>query len=348
MLRLRPDVARAEAQTLVAAASLGAARADLLPRLNLTGSINVTDALIGNPAGAGTTLASATPFISIPLFDWGRRFAVSRQRDAQFDQSLIQYRQTVTQAVAEASNALVSLDQGRLRLDRARAPKKRRRRTARGSRAAYRRRHSELGRSPARRAAADRREPHPHRRRSPIGARGDRHLSRLRRRAGDHDHHGVALGRNGCDPRRSAVDFTDYGCNCTTITGVNMSGDTIRVSTAESVIMEALWKRHPLSADDIVADVAQAQGWTEATVKTLINRLLTKDAIGAERDGRRYLYSPKIERADYVSEESRNLIDRLFDGRLSSLVTHFSEREQLSADDIAELKRLIGELDNER
>jgi NodT family efflux transporter outer membrane factor (OMF) lipoprotein len=137
LLRLRPDVARAEAQTLVAASALGVARADLLPRLNLTGSINVTDALIGNPAGAGATLATAAPFISIPLFDWGRRFAVSRQRDAQFDQSLIQYRQTVTQAVAEASNALVSLDQGRLRLTSARNAEEAAATTARGSRAAY-------------------------------------------------------------------------------------------------------------------------------------------------------------------------------------------------------------------
>lgn len=137
LLRLRPDVARAEAQTLVAAAQLGAARADLLPRLNLTGSINVTDALIGNPAGTGVTLATGTPFISMPLFDWGQRFAVSRQRSAQFDQSLIQYRQTVTQAVAEASNALVSLDQGRLRLASARAAESAAETTARGSRAAF-------------------------------------------------------------------------------------------------------------------------------------------------------------------------------------------------------------------
>lgn len=127
-----------------------------------------------------------------------------------------------------------------------------------------------------------------------------------------------------------------------------MTADNVRISAAESVVMEALWKRRPLSAEDIVADVAAEQGWTDATVKTLINRLLTKEAITAERAGRRYLYSPKLERADYVSEESRNLIDRLFEGRLSSLVTHFSEREQLSTDDIAELKRLIQELDNER
>jgi NodT family efflux transporter outer membrane factor (OMF) lipoprotein len=137
LLRMRPDIARAEAMTVLAAAQLGAARADLLPQLNITGTINVTDALIGNPADSSTTLASVTPFISIPLFDWGRRFAVSRQRDAQFDQSLIQYRQTVVQAVAEASNALVALDQARLRLDAARAAEDAAEATARGSRAAF-------------------------------------------------------------------------------------------------------------------------------------------------------------------------------------------------------------------
>lgn len=137
LLRLRPDVARAEAQTLLAAANVSDARNALLPQLNLTGLITVSDALIGDPTGVGTTIGSATPFISIPLFDWGSRFATIRQRDAQFDQSLIQYRLTVTQAVAEASNALVSLDQGRLRLNSARAAEEAAEVTARGSRAAY-------------------------------------------------------------------------------------------------------------------------------------------------------------------------------------------------------------------
>jgi predicted transcriptional regulator len=120
------------------------------------------------------------------------------------------------------------------------------------------------------------------------------------------------------------------------------------ISAAESVVMESLWRRHPQSAEDIAADVAAEQGWTEATVKTLLNRLLTKVAIAADRDGRRYLYSPKLARADYVDAESTNLIDRLFEGRLASLVSHFSEREKLSTEDVAELKRLIAELDNER
>jgi predicted transcriptional regulator len=116
------------------------------------------------------------------------------------------------------------------------------------------------------------------------------------------------------------------------------------ISESEGVIMEALWRRHPRSAEEVIAEVADARGWSAATVKTLLNRLLTKQAIAAERDGRRYLYRPLIERTAYVSEESRSLVDRLFGGRVSSLVSHFSQQEQLSPDDVAELKRLIADL----
>jgi predicted transcriptional regulator len=118
------------------------------------------------------------------------------------------------------------------------------------------------------------------------------------------------------------------------------------ISPAESVIMEALWKQSPLTAEDIAAQVASDQEWTEATVRTLINRLLKKKAIAAKKDGRKYLYRPVMKRADWVHEESQGLIDRLFDGRLAPLVTHFSERQKLSPRDIAELKRLVRELDD--
>ena len=118
------------------------------------------------------------------------------------------------------------------------------------------------------------------------------------------------------------------------------------ISTAESVIMEALWKRSPMTAEEIAALVAADQDWTEATVRTLINRLLKKRAIAARKDGRRYLYRPVLKRADWVQEESQGLLDRVFDGRLAPLVTHFSQRKKLSAQDIVELKRLVSELDD--
>lgn len=120
----------------------------------------------------------------------------------------------------------------------------------------------------------------------------------------------------------------------------------MRISAAESQVMEALWRREPLTAEEIFGEVGQAQGWAEGTLKTLIGRLLKKGAVSAEKDGRRYLYRPLVRREDYVEAESQGLIDRLFGGRVAPLVSHFSERRRLTPEDVAELKRLVRELDD--
>lgn len=123
----------------------------------------------------------------------------------------------------------------------------------------------------------------------------------------------------------------------------------MRISEAESVVMEALWCHEGArSAEDIVAATAAVQGWQEATVKTLLNRLLKKRAIAAEREGRRYLYRPLLKRVDYVHGESKSLLDRLYGGRIAPLVAHFSERSKLSRKDIAEIRALIEEIDRDR
>jgi BlaI family transcriptional regulator, penicillinase repressor len=122
----------------------------------------------------------------------------------------------------------------------------------------------------------------------------------------------------------------------------------MQISEAESVVMEALWQRSPLAAEEVVAALTQAQHWQEATIKTLLNRLLNKGAVTAIKDGRRYLYSPVLKREDWLMRESKGLLDRLFGGRVAPLVAHFSEQRKLSKKDIAELKKLIGELDDDR
>ena len=120
----------------------------------------------------------------------------------------------------------------------------------------------------------------------------------------------------------------------------------MQISDAESTVMEILWQRSPLGAEDVVAELARDHDWQEATIKTLLNRLLKKGAVRATKDGRRYLYSPVLKREDWVHGQSRGLLDRLFGGRVAPLVAHFSEKGKLSAKDIAELKRLIGEIED--
>ena len=122
----------------------------------------------------------------------------------------------------------------------------------------------------------------------------------------------------------------------------------MQVTEAESIVMEALWTRHPLTADEVVAAVAEQEQWQEPTIKTLLNRLLKKGAIRADKDGRRYLYSPVLRREDWVLGESQGLLERLFDGRVAPLVAHFSAQRKLSRKDVAELRKLLEEIDDEQ
>ena len=121
----------------------------------------------------------------------------------------------------------------------------------------------------------------------------------------------------------------------------------MQISEAESVVMEVLWQRSPLTSEEVIAALVERQQWQEATIKTLLNRLLNKGAIEAQKDGRRYLYSPHLRREDWVMGESENLLTRLFDGRVAPLVAHFSLHRKLSAADIAELRQLVETLDEE-
>lgn len=122
----------------------------------------------------------------------------------------------------------------------------------------------------------------------------------------------------------------------------------IGISEAESQVMEALWKKAPLTPEQIIAAVGPANGWAPGTVRTLITRLLRKKALAGSRGGGGYLYRPLIARADYVQAESQSLLDRLFDGQVAPLVAHFAKARALSAADLRKLKKLIAELEDDR
>jgi BlaI family penicillinase repressor len=122
----------------------------------------------------------------------------------------------------------------------------------------------------------------------------------------------------------------------------------MQISEAESAVMEVLWQRQPLAAEDVVSALADSRQWQEATIKTLLNRLLKKGAIRASKDGRRYLYAPVLKRQAWMLGESQGLLERLFDGRVAPLVAHFSEHRKLSRKDIAELRKLLEEIDDDR
>jgi predicted transcriptional regulator len=109
-------------------------------------------------------------------------------------------------------------------------------------------------------------------------------------------------------------------------------------------LLQLLWEESPLGATEIAERVPDERGWTITTVKTLLSRLVAKGALTAKPQGRKYLYSPAIERDQVAANQARGLIDRLFGGRVSPLVAQLAEQRQLDEQDIAELEALIRSL----
>ena len=123
-----------------------------------------------------------------------------------------------------------------------------------------------------------------------------------------------------------------------------MAFESERISEAEHAVMEALWSRSPLTAAEVCEAVCADRDWTLATVKTLLSRLVVKNAVTTEADGKRFLYSPVLKRGNYLVGESRRLMDRLFGGRAAPLFAHLAETEALSDHDIAEIEALLATL----
>lgn len=123
LVRRRPDVRRAEQAMAVAAGAYGVARADLWPRLTLSGAL----AISGTPFGASafqpegpTVTSNLGPSIDVPLFAWGQRRAAAFARAAEFSATILAYQQTVVEAVADAQSALTRLETARAETERRR------------------------------------------------------------------------------------------------------------------------------------------------------------------------------------------------------------------------------------
>ena len=118
-----------------------------------------------------------------------------------------------------------------------------------------------------------------------------------------------------------------------------------RISEAELHVMEVLWAaRESLTATEVAERIDPARGWSLATVKTMLSRLAGKGALSHRGEGRRFLYSPAIERDSYVGSESRRFVDRMFGGRLSPLVARLAEEDSLDDEDIAAIEAILKEL----
>ena len=115
LLRRRPDVERAERELAASTAEIGAAEAELFPKVSLMGGLGVTSTSTSNLLEYASRYWSAGPALQWNILEGGRLRANVRVQKARAARALDTYRQTVLVALEDAENALIAYSKERTR-----------------------------------------------------------------------------------------------------------------------------------------------------------------------------------------------------------------------------------------
>jgi BlaI family penicillinase repressor len=115
----------------------------------------------------------------------------------------------------------------------------------------------------------------------------------------------------------------------------------IRLHEGELNIMELLWSNKTLAAKDISKIIKEYIGWEKNTTYTVINRLIDKGAIKREDPG--FLCRAAISKRTVQAIETKVLLNKLYNGSLSTFLNEYLKNQDLSKAEVLELQRIIGE-----
>lgn len=117
-----------------------------------------------------------------------------------------------------------------------------------------------------------------------------------------------------------------------------MEHDSIKITNAEWIIMEALWENSPLSLSEIIDHIKEKVDWSYKTYDAFMRRLLNKKAVsfGSEHGIRRYF--PLVSKLELMNHETQSFLDRVYHGSAENLMIHFLNQRQITDE---EKKRLL-------
>ena len=114
-----------------------------------------------------------------------------------------------------------------------------------------------------------------------------------------------------------------------------------QISEAEFQVMKIVWEHAPVSTNQVTEYLTRTTKWSPKTIQTMLKRLVQKKALTYDKEGRVFIYTPLIGQLDYVNQESRHFLQRFYNGNLVSMMTAFLDMEELSQQEVDELKELL-------
>ena len=113
------------------------------------------------------------------------------------------------------------------------------------------------------------------------------------------------------------------------------------ITDSEYEIMRILWKsKKQMTVSDVIKEL-EGNDWTASTVSTFLQRLLKKEVIACDKKGKTNLYYPLLKEEEYNMNETESFLSKLYKGSVKNLVAALYENKKLSADDMADLKKMF-------
>lgn len=120
------------------------------------------------------------------------------------------------------------------------------------------------------------------------------------------------------------------------------------ISEAEWKVMECLWRNDSLTLKQISEELKDTK-WSYTTIRTMVTRLMEKGAIGADKSSTaNFKYYALAPEKECRLEETKSFLKRVFGGSLSTMVATLAKQETLSKEDVAELKKIIENMEGDQ
>ena len=120
-----------------------------------------------------------------------------------------------------------------------------------------------------------------------------------------------------------------------------MSATNIELTEAEWSVIKAVWETEPCTAPAIQEKLFKPTGWHYSTVRTLMDRMVAKGALRAKKEGKLTIYTSAVTRVEAQRGELFYTLKHAFNGALTPMVQCLLERNQLDADELAQIESLI-------
>lgn len=128
-----------------------------------------------------------------------------------------------------------------------------------------------------------------------------------------------------------------------------MKENRISLTQAEWSVMECLWEAGPLTGREVVQSMEKSCGWSRSTTLTLLSRLENKGAlksVPAEKGPK--VFTPVLRREEAALGETKDFLDRVYQGSLSLMVSALTKKQALSREELDELYELLKGLEEDR